>query len=136
MASVDYAFSLADEDDLVDGAMWPAAWTAGQGDVASSPTSSWPLIKSAATAPTVRRVYLPLSLPLILGSKFQLIRCITTKELGTVMRSLGQNPTEPELQGMIDEVDADGNGTIDFPEFLNLQVCNLDVVTGLKGDKL
>merc|ERR1711924_305944 len=32
-----------------------------------------------------------------------------TQELGTVMRSLGQNPT-----------DADGNGTIDFPEFCTL----------------
>ena len=45
---------------------------------------------------------------------------ITTKELGTVMRSLGQNPTEAELQDMINEVDADGNGTIDFPEFCTL----------------
>jgi len=46
---------------------------------------------------------------------------ITTKDLGTVMRSLGQNPTDAELQDMINEVDADGNGTIDFPEFLSLQ---------------
>ena len=35
------------------------------------------------------------------------------------MRSLGQNPSESELQDMINEVDADNNGTIDFPgEFI------------------
>ena len=45
---------------------------------------------------------------------------ITTKELGTVTRSLGQNPTEAELQDMINEVDADGNGTTDFPEFFTM----------------
>jgi calmodulin len=45
---------------------------------------------------------------------------ITTKELGIVMRSLGQNPMESELQDMINEVDADGNGTINFPEFLTM----------------
>ena len=45
---------------------------------------------------------------------------ITTKDLGNVMRSLGQNPTEAELQEMINEVDADGVGAIDFPQFLVL----------------
>ena len=42
---------------------------------------------------------------------------ITTKELGTVMRSLSRNPTKPELQDMISNVDADGKGTIYFQDF-------------------
>ncbi|MEJ1270755.1 hypothetical protein NN561_001583 [Cricetulus griseus] len=37
-----------------------------------------------------------------------------------MMWSLGQNPTEAELQDMINDVGADGNGTIDFPEFLTM----------------
>jgi calmodulin len=45
---------------------------------------------------------------------------ITTKDLSTVMRSFGQNPSEAELQDMIGEVDADGNGTIVFPAFLTV----------------
>ncbi|XP_039144986.1 calmodulin-like [Dioscorea cayenensis subsp. rotundata] len=51
---------------------------------------------------------------------------ITAQELGTVMRSLGQNPTEDELKAMIDDVDADLNGTIDFSEFLNLMVHKME----------
>ncbi|CAL9124399.1 unnamed protein product [Musa acuminata var. zebrina] len=46
--------------------------------------------------------------------------CITLEELGTVIKSLGQNPSEEELHEMIREVDSDGNGTIEFGEFLNL----------------
>ena len=34
------------------------------------------------------------------------------------MRSLGQNPNEEELNDMIKEIDEDGNGTVDFDEFL------------------
>jgi Ca2+-binding EF-hand superfamily protein len=30
---------------------------------------------------------------------------ISTKELGECMRTLGQNPTEPELQNIINDVD-------------------------------
>jgi calmodulin len=45
---------------------------------------------------------------------------ITTRKLGVVMRSLGQNPTEAELQDMINEVDTDGDGVLDFPDFLTM----------------
>ena len=41
------------------------------------------------------------------------------------MRSMGLNPTEAELQDMINEVDADGNGTMDFPEFLTMMARKL-----------
>ena len=41
------------------------------------------------------------------------------------MRSLGQNPTESELQDMINEADADGDGGIEFAEFLNLMAQNM-----------
>ena len=34
------------------------------------------------------------------------------------MKSLGQNPSTEELREMILEVDEDGSGSIEFPEFL------------------
>merc|ERR1711959_209738 len=45
---------------------------------------------------------------------------IPLSDMGTVLRSLGQNPTEAELQALMDEVDADKSGTIDFEEFVNM----------------
>lgn len=45
---------------------------------------------------------------------------ITIKDMATVMRSLGCNPTEAELQDINNEVDPDGTGTVEFPVFLNL----------------
>ncbi len=45
---------------------------------------------------------------------------ITTNDLGSVMRSLGLNPSEAELKAMLKDIDAGGNGTIEFPEFLTL----------------
>ncbi|XP_031998124.1 troponin C, skeletal muscle isoform X3 [Hylobates moloch] len=47
---------------------------------------------------------------------------ISVKELGTVMRMLGQTPTKEELDAIIEEVDEDGSGTIDFEEFLVMMV--------------
>jgi hypothetical protein len=44
------------------------------------------------------------------------------------MRSLGQNPSESELQDMINEVDADNNGTIDFPGTVSCFLIKNDVL--------
>ena len=43
---------------------------------------------------------------------------ISTDEVGTVMRSLGQNPTKAELNELIADVDQDDYGRVDFAEFL------------------
>lgn len=40
--------------------------------------------------------------------------CITTPELGTVMRALGKNPTEAEVHKLIKEIDPDGRGVINL----------------------
>ena len=63
---------------------------------------------------------------------------VSTKELGAVMRSLGNNPTEEELEDMIDvirhypvsyalsgffqDADRDGSGSVDFQEFVELMI--------------
>ncbi|CAL9061017.1 unnamed protein product [Musa banksii] len=52
--------------------------------------------------------------------------CITFEELSTVIKSLGLKPDEGEVHKMIREIDANGNGTIEFQEFLNLMASKLN----------
>lgn len=51
---------------------------------------------------------------------FFLSGTIDAEELGTVLRSLGNQPTDEEVEDMIKEADKDGNGTIDFAEFIEM----------------
>jgi Ca2+-binding EF-hand superfamily protein len=45
---------------------------------------------------------------------------VTKQELGNVMRSLGQNPSEDEVTDMIKKVDPDNNGEITLEKFLDI----------------
>jgi len=42
---------------------------------------------------------------------------ISAKELGVLMRTLGRNPTEDEIMNIMNEIDVDHNGKLDFSEF-------------------
>ncbi len=42
---------------------------------------------------------------------------ISAKELGVLMRTLGRNPTEDEIMQIMNEIDVDHNGKLDFSEF-------------------
>ena len=54
---------------------------------------------------------------------------VDLKELATVMKSLGQNPTQETLDGFIQEYDSDNNGFLDFSEFCKMMQEKVD-----KGD--
>jgi calmodulin len=45
---------------------------------------------------------------------------IDAAELGAVLHSMGRTTTEEEVEGMIFDADLDGNGTIEFDEFVEL----------------
>ncbi|CAI8605441.1 unnamed protein product [Vicia faba] len=51
---------------------------------------------------------------------------ISSYELGSIMGSLGQPTTEEELDNMIREVDADGDGHINLEEFIELNTKDID----------
>lgn len=50
---------------------------------------------------------------------------ITTKELGKAMRELGAKPTKKELKKFIKDIDKDGNGKIEWAEFLEFSTRTL-----------
>lgn len=58
---------------------------------------------------------------------FHVLGYVTTEDLSAVIQSLNENPTKEEVKDMINEVDADGNGTIDFEEFLNIMARKMKV---------
>lgn len=47
---------------------------------------------------------------------------VSSDELGPLMRSLGSNPPDDHLQDLINEVDYDGDGVLNFTEFIDLMV--------------
>ncbi|XVE74644.1 hypothetical protein DITRI_Ditri12bG0033800 [Diplodiscus trichospermus] len=51
---------------------------------------------------------------------------ISSSELGSILGSVGQQPSEEELQKMIKEFDADGDGFINFKEFVELNTRGVD----------
>lgn len=54
--------------------------------------------------------------------------CITTAELGTVMRSLGKCPSNAEIKDIVKKVDPDNRGVIDLREFLQVMTMDLKAV--------
>merc|ERR1719460_533889 len=53
---------------------------------------------------------------------------IDQKELKVAMRALGFEPKKEEVKKMVNDLDRDGDGTVDFPEFLHM-------MSGKMGEK-
>ena len=56
---------------------------------------------------------------------------ITAKDLETVLKQFGINPSLTELDDMIKEQDVDGNGRVDFQEFLEAMARKQEAEAGL-----
>merc|ERR1719369_281621 len=52
---------------------------------------------------------------------------VTCREVGYILRAIGQNPSEAEIQDMVMAVDKDGTGSIDFPEFLMMMALKMNL---------
>merc|ERR1719461_1228456 len=51
---------------------------------------------------------------------------VDSSQVSRIMKAIGQNPSEAEIQDMVNQVDKDGTGSIDFPEFLLMMSLKLD----------
>ncbi|CAN6549665.1 unnamed protein product [Malus baccata var. baccata] len=60
---------------------------------------------------------------------------ISSSELGAIMSSLGQPSSDEELNSMISEVDSDGDGFINFKEFVELNTKGVDSAEALENLK-
>eukprot|EP00949_MAST-11_sp_MAST-11-sp1_P001770 g1770.t1 len=58
---------------------------------------------------------------------------IDVDELKEAMEALGQSPDDEELQSMVDEVDEDGSGEIEFEEFLVLMTKQIEATDEIRS---
>ena len=52
---------------------------------------------------------------------------LPTKQLRSLLMSVGENPTPEELQEMVDVVDKGNKGTVKFPDFLQMMATKVDL---------
>jgi len=53
---------------------------------------------------------------------------LSTKQLGQVLKLIGENPTKEEVQDIVNELDKDGAGSIKFPAFLTVMAQKTDAL--------
>jgi len=53
---------------------------------------------------------------------------VSTKVLGSLLRKVGENPSEAEIQDLVNEVDPDATGCFKFPNFLKMMAQKIDDV--------
>ena len=53
---------------------------------------------------------------------------VTMEELRSIIQTLEEHPSKEEIQDMINEIDCNGDGVIDFDEFLSIMAKKMKVV--------
>merc|ERR1711962_520085 len=50
------------------------------------------------------------------------VEFLSADDLGEIMRAMGFRPTDEELEGILEELDEDGSGSMDFDEFCEMMM--------------